>query len=190
MKRQIILVTVLAVFMFSLATVYAQAPGHGMRMKADDDFPELTAEQKDQMADLRSEHQKAMIPMKADLKVKQVEFKDMMRNDASKAEMERKLDDIGRLKTEISKMRLDHRLKMRTILTEKQREYFDSHRGMGMHKGCHPGNRDQGRMKRMPHGHRGMGFDSDMDDFDSEALFEEAHFQGGGGQWYGDCPLN
>jgi Spy/CpxP family protein refolding chaperone len=188
MKRQIILVMVLAVFMFSLATVYAQSPGRGMGMQADDDFPKLTTEQKEQMADLRSEHQKAMIPIRADLRVKQVEFRDMMRNDASQADMEKKLDEIGRLKTEISKMRLDHRLKMRAILTDEQREFFDSHHGMGMGKGCHPGNRDQGRMKRMPHGRRGMGFDSDSDDFDSEVLFEEAHFQGGG--WNGDCPLN
>jgi len=189
MKRQIILITVLAVFMFSLATVYAQGSGQRMRMQADDDFPKLTAEQKDQMADLRSEHQKAMIPMRADLKVKQIELRDMLRNDASQAELERKLDDIGRLKTQISKMRLDHRLKMRAILTDEQREFFDSHRGMGMGKGLHPGNRDQGRMNRMPHGPRGMGFDSDTDDFDDDVLFEEAHFQGGG-QWHGDCPLN
>ena len=190
MKRQIILVTVLAVFMFSFATVYAQGYGQKAQMKAGDEFPELTSEQKDQMADLRSQHQKEMIPMRADLKVKQVEFRDMMRDDASQAELERKIDDIGRLKIEIRKMQLDHRLKMRAILTDEQREFLKDHprwHRMMMDRPHKDGPREG--MRKSNRGPRGFGFDCD-DDFDGEALFEEAHFQGGGGRWHGDCPLN
>jgi len=189
MKKRFVLIAILAVFMLSLATVYAQGPGRGMRWVDDEDeFPELTADQKDQMAKLRLEHQKAMIPLNADLKLKRIEFRDMMRNDASQAELNRMLDDIGRLKVEISKMRLDHRLKMRNILTDEQREFLESHpRWHRFMDRFHKDGWGKG-MRKFHRGPRGIGFDDD-DGFESEDVFHEAFFDKEPG-WKGDCPLN
>jgi len=194
MKRRIILITVLSIFVLSLSTVYAQGQGrgsgrgHGMGMgiMADDDFPELTTEQRDQMADLKTAHQKAMIPVRADLKMLKIEMRELMRDDASQSKMNKKIDEIGALKTEIRKMQLDHRLKMKDVFTEEQIEYLESHRGMmkrGMHKKFR--DNDRGKMRKHHGGMRGMGFDMD-DDFDDD---EEYSFGYGNGFMF-DCPMS
>ena len=123
MKRHLIIFTVLALFVFGLSTAYAQP--RGQRFADTDDFPEFTKEQRDQMADLRVEHQKAMIPIRADLRLLQVELREMVRNEAPRSSINAKLDQIGDLKTQLSKMRMEHRLKMRDILTDEQKDYLE-----------------------------------------------------------------
>ena len=159
MKRHLISLTVLAVLLIAMTSVYAQDGNMRMRKFTDDDFPEFTAEQRGQMADLRADHQKAMIPLKADLRLKQLELKEMMRKDASQSMINSKLDEIGAIKTQISKMRVDHRLKTRALMTDEQREYFEEHRGMmGRHfkDGCGGDRRGKGdRMQRFDRGNFG-----------------------------------
>ena len=120
MKRHIIIFTVLALFVFGLTTAYAQP--RQQRFADTEDFPEFTTEQREQMADLRAGHQKEMIPLRADLRLLQVELREMVRNEAPQAQINSKLDEIGVLKTQISKMRMDHQFKMRNILTEEQKQ--------------------------------------------------------------------
>jgi Spy/CpxP family protein refolding chaperone len=190
MKRRIILITVLTIFVLSLSTVYAQSHGkgmgraHGMGMgiMADEDFPELTNEQRDQMADLKIAHQKAMIPVRADLKMLRIEMKELMRDEASQSKMNRKIEEIGALKTEIKKMQLDHRLKMKDVFTDDQIEYLKNHKGMkhGMMKKFHE--KRKGKMGKHPGGMHGMGFEMD-DDFDDD---DYSHGHGNGFMF--DCP--
>lgn len=177
MKRHLMIFTILALVVFGFSTLYAQ-PGQGMGargkgMMARDSFPAFTKDQLQKMDQLRLENQKAMIPMRADLKLMMVEYRDMLRNDASQSDLNAKLDQIGQLKTKISKARLDHRLKMKNIMTDEQREFMESHRGMGRRhfdgRGGH-----QGRMGRMfdrkDDGGRGCGFRGDFDDDDDGGM--------------------
>jgi Spy/CpxP family protein refolding chaperone len=190
MKRHLIIFTILALLVFGFTTVYAQpGQGPGMRGKglARDSFPAFTKDQLQQMDQLRLENQKTMIPMRSDLKLLMVEYKDMLRTNASQSDLNAKLDQIGQLKIKISKARLDHRLKMRNIMTDEQREFMESHRGMGRGffdgKGSH-----RGRMfDRM---HRGddrgwRGFRGDFDDEDDDGMMGHG-FMG----MHGDCAQN
>lgn len=157
MKRHLILITILAVFILGMSTVFAQPEGMRNRMFQDDDFPEFTAEQRDKMGQLRTDFQKATIPLRADLRLKQVELRELMRTEASQSMINSKLDEIGALKTQLSKLKIDHRLKAKSVMTDQQRQYFEEHRGMmRMHnkagRGC------DGRGDRRPHRGRDHSF--------------------------------
>lgn len=152
MKRHLISLTVLAVLLIAMTSVYAQDGNMKMRKFTDDNFPEFTADQLDRMAEMRADNQKAMIPLKADLRLKQVELQEMFRTDASQSMINGKLDEIGAIKTQISKLRVDHRLKARSVMTDEQRAYFKEHRGM-MGRGSMDGRGFRGK------GDRGQRFD-------------------------------
>jgi len=193
MKRHLIIFTVLSLLVFGFATVYAQPSDRprGMGM-ARDSFPEFTKAQLQQMDQLRLENQKTMIPLRADLQLQMVEYRDMLHNNASQADLNAKLDKIGQLKIQISKARLDNRLKMRGILTDQQREFIDSHRGMGQgffnHEGMRQGHQGrQGRMfDRMNKGDNGwQRFRGDSDNEDDGGMMGFG-FMG----MNGDCPMN
>lgn len=146
MKAKIITLTLTALLVLGSVTIYAQGPGQRLRGEIED-FPELTSDQKDRMADLRAEHKKLMIPKRADLKLLMLDYREMMRADASQSRLENKLDEIGALRTEISKMRLDHRLKMKSVLTDEQIQFLKDHPHMMKF------------LKGMRKGHRGHDFD-------------------------------
>lgn len=194
MKRHLMIFTVLALLIFGFATVYAQ-PGQGMGMKgkgmaARDSFPQLSKDQSQKMDQIRLENQKTMIPMRADLKLQMVEYRDMLKNNASQADLNAKLDQIGQLKIKISKARLDHRLKMKNILTDEQREFIEAHRGMG-HGFFNGRDGHQGRggrmFERMHQGNGCQGFRGDADNEDDDDGGMMGHrFMG----MNGDCSQN
>jgi Spy/CpxP family protein refolding chaperone len=169
MKRHIIIFTVLALFVFGLSTAFAQQ--RGQRWADRDDFPEFTSEQREQMADLRAEHQKAMIPLRADLRLLQVELREMIRDDAAQSRINSKLDEMGALKIELSKVRMDHLLKMKNILTEEQKEFFKDHPRLMKH--LRDGMRGKGYRERgfRGHGFGPRGFGEDFDDEDDDGFW-------------------
>ena len=167
MKRHIIIFTVLALFVFGLSTAFAQP--RGQKWADRDDIPEFTSEQREQMADLRTENQKAMIPLRADLRLLQVELREMVRDEASQSQINSKLDEIGALKIEISKIRMQHHLAMKDILTDEQKEFFKDHPRMMRHLGDgmrgDKGNRGKGfRGHNRDCGPGGFGRSFDNDD--------------------------
>jgi Spy/CpxP family protein refolding chaperone len=131
-------------------------PRGGMMMAADD--LGLTDDQVDKLADMRFEHQKEMIKKKAALKEARLELRQLMRN----AEVDKKAalsrqEKISALKADVARMRLDHRLEMRKVLSNEQLDRWlkmcrkqGPREGMG-HKGKR-GHRDFG-----PHGGKGPG---------------------------------
>ncbi|MHB8095195.1 MAG: hypothetical protein ACYDH0_09655, partial [Candidatus Aminicenantales bacterium] len=70
-------------------------------------------------------------------------------------------DEIYALQKELDGKRLDHRAKIREILTEEQRAAFDKRGGMGMGRGMGMGHNRQGRM-RMNTGRMGRGMGRGM----------------------------
>ena len=110
----------------------------------------LTTEQQQQMQDLRTKHQKEMIPLRADLKVERIELQELIRSNAGQSEINAKIDRIGQMETSLEKKRVAHRLEMRGILTPEQQEKFDA----APRQGFGPGKRGQGR------GDRGHGMRS------------------------------
>lgn len=92
----------------------------------------LTKEQLKKMDEMRSAHQKEMIPLRAQVQVKQIELNELFDSDASLSTVNNKIDEISKLKTDIAKKQAAHRIAMRQLLTPEQREIWDSHPKMGM----------------------------------------------------------
>lgn len=97
----------------------------------------LTKEQMKKMDDMRSTHHKEMIPLRAQVQVKQIELNELFDADASISNINSKIDEISKLKTDIAKKNAAHRVAMRALLTPEQREIWDSRPKMGMmgHRG-------------------------------------------------------
>ena len=95
-------------------------------------IPGLSDEQKEQIKQVRLEIQKEVLPLRNDMREKRARLNTL--STAEKADMNainRVVEDIGDLQTEIIKKREMGRQQVRNLLNEEQRLFFDSHqRGM------------------------------------------------------------
>ncbi len=143
-------------------------PGNGMMMKA----LELTPDQIKQAREMRLETQKKIIPIKADLKLARLELHEMMRNGASQAEIDRKIDQMSAIRTNMQKIKIHSRIAFRNMLTDEQKAKLEAMPFGGPGEGgCHP----------RGHGGPGMGM---MDD--DCMMFGDAPDT----PRFGDCPWN
>lgn len=141
---------------------WGQGGGPGMAMMEE---LALTKDQIKKMAEMRSMHRKEMIPLQAQVRVKQIELNELFGSDAALGTINSKIDEISKLKTDIAKKQAAHRIAMRQVLTKEQREMLDSKPNMMGRMGGH-GKAMMGRGMRMnqmdcdgkgPHGCRGRG---------------------------------
>lgn len=116
-----------------------RGPGMGMGMRGRDrdcdlmgmaDDLELTKDQRKQIEDLNFAHRKAMIPQRAQLQVMNLELRKLIRNDAKEGEINAQIDQIGKLRSDIQKQNMKHRLAVKAILTPEQREKLNNRPGM------------------------------------------------------------
>jgi len=116
------------------ATVKAQAPmAKGMRGMQGPAMPDMTPEQQEKMDALRVAQVKQMAPMRADLKVKEIELDALWRVEEPDAKrIIAKVREIGDIKEKIEVARINHQFEVRKILTPEQRKAM---RSMGMHPG-------------------------------------------------------
>jgi Spy/CpxP family protein refolding chaperone len=141
---------ILALSMSSLLLLsVANAQPRGVMMAADK--LGLTDDQADRLVDMRYELQKEMIKKKAALKEARLELRQLMR----KAEVDKKAAlsrqaELSALKADIARMRLEHRLEMRKVLSAEQLERWlkmcrkqgprekMGHKGKHGHPECRP----------------------------------------------------
>ncbi len=106
----------------------------------------LTDEQMKALDELRFEHQKEMIPLHADLRVMQMELRELIAEGKSAKEISKKQEELNKLKAKIADNRNDHLVKVRNIVGEdafkqmqmKNRGYKNrGHRNF--HRGCDQG---------------------------------------------------
>ena len=105
----------------------ADKPGMGHFCQA---IPDLTPEQEQQISELRTMQIKEMNDSRSDLSIKHAELHKLQT--ADKADMDKinaKIDEIGKIKTEMAKKRAAHIQKVRALLTDEQRVIFDSRHG-------------------------------------------------------------
>ncbi|MBN2213339.1 MAG: Spy/CpxP family protein refolding chaperone [Bacteroidales bacterium] len=112
-------------------------------------IPDLTDEQEQQIMNLRTAHMKEMNGYRSDLSIKRAELRKLQTADnADMNKINAKIDEIGKMKTEMSKIMAAHLQKVRALLTDEQRVFFDSRhnrrKGPGMRMGRQEffGNRD------------------------------------------------
>lgn len=91
-------------------------------------LPDLTEKQKEQIKQLRTEHMKAMLPLKNQLMEKKARLHTL--STGEKVDMKAindMIEEIGAIKTKIMKEQAAHRQEVRKLLTTEQRLMFDTH---------------------------------------------------------------
>lgn len=120
----------------------------------DQRIPGLTDEQKTKMKDLRVAHIKEVTPIKNLIEEKEARLKTLTSAEKTDmAEINKTIDEISKLKADMMKARVNHQMKVKALLTDEQKVFFNAH--MGEKKGMHRG---EGMGDGMGEGkHRGEG---------------------------------
>lgn len=85
----------------------------------------LTDEQADKMKDLRMDHESDMIDLQASLKKQKLEMRKLMSADQpNKKKIYAQIEKINDVDVKIQKEKVDHRLAVRSILTEEQLKIY------------------------------------------------------------------
>ena len=125
-------------------------------------MPDMTPEQQEKIDALRVAQVKQMAPMRADLKVKEIELDALWRADEPDVKkIVAKVKEIGEIKERIEIARINHQFEVRKLLTPEQRKAMKK-MGMGpgmMGRGMGRGMRGmmRGQMGGCPMGGGGCG---------------------------------
>ena len=96
----------------------------------------LTEEQRKTMQEMRLNHKKELIPIQAKLKEKQLDLKaEMMADEPNQSKINAIVDDLAKLRAEVQKKKIAHRLAIRNILTDEQRKIWDANKHMRKARG-------------------------------------------------------
>ncbi|MBL7067103.1 MAG: Spy/CpxP family protein refolding chaperone [Candidatus Marinimicrobia bacterium] len=117
----------------------------------------LNDEQKEQMHQLRVKHQKAIIPITADLKLARLELEELISSDGSSKKIDAAIGKINDLKGKFLELRVKHRIAMRNILTDDQKAMIKYQKA-----GCPRGPGKKG--SKMGHGMMGEFFMPDWEE--------------------------
>jgi Spy/CpxP family protein refolding chaperone len=132
MRKRVLILLGAALLMMTIHPLLAQEnpPGNRQRMMANRrnmmGIPDLTGEQQAQIKAVKLELEKAVIPLKGDVKVLDAEFKKLLASGgASERDIDVKIDEISALRVKMQKLQVKHHLAIRSLLTEAQRIAFD-----------------------------------------------------------------
>lgn len=147
MKNKSVVFTLLFLIAFSLPLVAQKAmnveveetagPGHKIRIKKMiGDNLKLTPEQKKQFQELKLKHAKEILPLQNDLRVKKLDLKIEMSHaeNPNMNKINALVDDIAKIQAEIQKKNIAHKFKLRSLLTDEQKEKWDARKNF---KGKH-----------------------------------------------------
>lgn len=97
---------------------------------------DLSEEQRTAMREITLKYKKEMIPLRAEMETRNLELQELVRAEAGEAAIFAKLDEIGALRTEMTKKRMAMQLEIRAQLTDEQKEMFDQKHMMMGHMGA------------------------------------------------------
>jgi len=121
----------------------------------------LTEEQQQKMHDLRVEHQKAVIPLLADIKLAKLDIEELVRKGDTSKKLDAAIKKVNNLRAKHFELQIRHRIEVGQILTDEQKavwQKLQGHRGMMK---AHPGMRGDRRymMEEGPYMHHGQDND-------------------------------
>lgn len=86
----------------------------------------LTEEQKEKIESMKVELQKSLNPVKSELSVAAAELKKLMIADnTNQSAIDKKVEEIGKLRTDMQKLEVTNQLKIRKLLNDEQKVAFD-----------------------------------------------------------------
>jgi len=99
-------------------------------------IPNLTEDQEKKIDALRIKHMKEMNDLKNQMAVKKAELRIIETADKpDRAAIDKKIDEIMSIKTQMAKKSAAHKQDVRSLLTDEQKVIFDTHKGKGPHSG-------------------------------------------------------
>ena len=97
----------------------------------------LTDEQKTKIEDLRIQHQKAMIDLRADMQKKRLAVKEiMLKGNYSRSDYLNLVNDLNSARNMVAASMANHRMDVYELLTDQQKKIFDQMPMMGGHRSC------------------------------------------------------
>ncbi|MBI4722123.1 MAG: periplasmic heavy metal sensor [Candidatus Stahlbacteria bacterium] len=103
-------------------------------------LPDLTTEQLTKLQRIELEHQKAILPLRAQLQTKQLELYTLIIEDTDWEKINAKIEEIGKIHTDLQKKQVSQRVAIRKLLTDEQKIHFDAREircgGSSDIKGC------------------------------------------------------
>ncbi|HHP7241413.1 MAG TPA: Spy/CpxP family protein refolding chaperone [Cyclobacteriaceae bacterium] len=103
-------------------------------------IPDLTDSQMDKLDAYYVTFHSSAQPLRSKVQEKSIQLKnEIIKDNADKSKINQMVDEISGLRAELMKMRLDHVLKIRSELNEKQKIFMDNRIQMIAMKGPHGG---------------------------------------------------
>ena len=114
---------------FELEEMDRLMPSRVEQRKPGPKIPDLTEDQEEQMQTLRTDHLKAILPMRNELAEMNARLQTLSTADnADMSQINGLIEEMGALKMQMMKAGVAHRQEIRKLLTDEQRVVFDSHR--------------------------------------------------------------
>ena len=173
MKRmnKIKAIALTGLLMIATGTTFAQMgqgkrgmrPGMGMKNQSgmyqncQRMIPDLTEEQENKIQKLRTAHMNEMTDFRNQLNEKRARLRTLQTSDnPSMNNINKVIEEMGDIRTEMHKERVSHLQKVRSELTDEQKTYFDNRmmRQGRRHRGMHPGRRSGRDFSDRPYGRR------------------------------------
>lgn len=100
----------------------------------------LSDKQAEQIDKLTLDHRKSVIKLRADLRIAELEFRDMMEGDPSEADVRKKAKAVSLMREKLSDLKVDHMLAVRKVLTPEQQKKLKDMKPAARHQGLrhHP----------------------------------------------------
>ena len=126
MKRHLLVLTgllILATYGFTQEIRCQEQMAHEKNPVMKLHMVDLTEEQRAEIDDSKYELEKKMIQLRADIQLKHLDFqKEMKIDDPSRSKLMELTEKISSLELKIKQLRIDHKLKIHSILTPEQRK--------------------------------------------------------------------
>lgn len=91
-------------------------------------IPDITDSQKEEMKSLHVDHMKMIQSLQNEIGEKQARLRTLQTADkVNMSEINRVIEDIGQIRTEMMKLKAAQYQEIRSLLTDEQRVFFDAH---------------------------------------------------------------
>ena len=135
MKNLIYALSIIILFSFiSSGDAFAQQKQKANRMHFRENMIEkmnLSEEQKDKIAELRSKNQKEMIDLRAELQKKMIDKRELRRNtDLTRAQLISAVKEVNGIKDQIAVARANHQMDVYELLTPEQKKIWQENKPM------------------------------------------------------------
>ncbi len=88
-------------------------------------IPDLTADQSKEIQKLTLENKKNLLHLRIKLQTQRLELQSLIMDEAGQGKIDQKIEEIGKIRTELMKNKVNHRVSIRKLLNDEQKVHFD-----------------------------------------------------------------